>query len=98
LPDSASQCDTSIFKSVLPPFADTSTRAFIAQAELIDEAKLWQQAETYLDDHWKARDANLHGRPMPRGIDIEIVQERHDAINWIIGYDGLPWNEVTTDT
>jgi hypothetical protein len=35
---------------------------------------------------------------MPPGIDIEIVQERHHAINWVTGYDGLPWDEVTTDT
>jgi hypothetical protein len=35
---------------------------------------------------------------MPPGIDIEIVQERHHAINWITEYDGLPWDEVTTDT
>jgi hypothetical protein len=29
---------------------------------------------------------------------LEIVQERHYAINWITGYGGLPWDEVTTDT
>ena len=98
LPDSATQCDTSVFKSVLPPFASTSTQAFIAQASLIDEDRLWKQAELYLEDHWKARDAQLYERSMPPGIDLEIVQERHHAINWVTGYDGLPWDEVTTDT
>lgn len=98
LPDSATQCDTSIFNSALPPFARTSAQAFIAQATLIDEDRLWKQAQVYLDDHWKARDARLHERSMPAGINIEIVQERHHAINWITGYDGLPWDEVTTDT
>lgn len=43
LPDSATQCDTSVFKSILPPFARTSTRTFIAQASLIDEDSLWKQ-------------------------------------------------------
>ena len=76
----------------------TSTQAFIAQASLIDEDRLWKQAELYLEDHWKARDAQLHKGSMPFGIDIEIVQERHHAINWVTGYDGLPWDEVTTDT
>ena len=98
LPDSATQCDTSVFQSVLPPFAKKSTQAFIAQAALIEEDRLWKQAELYLDDHWKARDAQLHERSMPPGIDIEIVQERHHAINWITGYAGLSWDEVTTDT
>jgi hypothetical protein len=57
-----------------------------------------KRAELYLDDHWKARDAELHERSMPPGIDIEIVQERHHAINWITRYAGLSWDEVTTDT
>ena len=57
-----------------------------------------QMADDLLEQHWKARDARLFGRPQPTDIDIEIVQERHHAINWIIGYDGLPWDEVTTDT
>ena len=35
---------------------------------------------------------------MPPGIDIESAQERHHAIKWITGYEGLPWDEVTTDT
>jgi hypothetical protein len=98
LPDSATQCDTGVFKSVLPPFAKTSTQAFIAQATLIADDRLWKQAELYLEEHWKARDAKLHERSMPPRIHIEIVQERHHAINWITGYDGLPWDEVTTDT
>ena len=37
LPDSAMQCDTSVFKSVLPPFAKMSAQAFIEQATLIDK-------------------------------------------------------------
>lgn len=98
LPDSATQCDTSIFKSVLPPFTAAATQTFIAQASLIDEDRLWEQADSYLDDHWRARDARLHERQMPTDVDIEIVQERHHAINWITGYDDLPWDEVTTDT
>jgi len=90
LPDSAMQCDTGVFKSVLPPFAKTSAQAFIEQATLIDQDRLWKQAELYLDDHWKARDARLHERSLPIGIDIEIVQEQHHAINWITGYGDLP--------
>jgi hypothetical protein len=68
------------------------------ETSLIDADSLWKQANGYLEDHWKARDLQLHERSMPPGIDIEIVQERHHAINWITGYDGLPWDEVTTDT
>jgi Domain of unknown function (DUF4272) len=52
----------------------------------------------YLEEHWKARDAQLCERSMPPGIGIEIAQERHHAIKWITGYEGLPWDDVTTDT
>jgi hypothetical protein len=90
LPDSDTQCDTSVFQSLLPPFAAMSTQVFIAQAALIDEDRLWRQAESHLEEHWRARDARFHERSMPPGIEIEIIQERHHAINWITGYDGLP--------
>ena len=48
--------------------------------------------------HWQARDARIHSKPTPPHVNIEIIQERHHAINWVIGYEGLPWDEVTTDT
>lgn len=48
--------------------------------------------------HWEARNAILKGLNTSLSIDIEIIQERHHAINWLIGYDGLDWDEVTTDT
>jgi hypothetical protein len=52
----------------------------------------------YYREHWRARDARFHGRAQPPGIDIEIIQERHHAINWITGYGGQSWDDVTTDT
>jgi hypothetical protein len=91
------QCDTSLFQELLPPFANTSASSFIASATRRSEDVLDCFADETMQLHWQARDAKLHGRALPT-IDIEIVQERHHAINWVIGYDGLPWDEVTTDT
>ncbi len=51
-------------------------------------------AEEVLMLHWETRDARIKGRPSKRRVDIEIIQERHHAINWLIGYDGLDWDEV----
>jgi hypothetical protein len=98
LPSSATQCDTAVFREVLPPYVTTSAADIVRSAKLLDDDTLLQMADKLLDDHWQARDASLNGRKSPDGIDIEIVQERHHAINWIIGYEGLPWDEVTTDT
>jgi len=32
------------------------------------------------------------------GVDAGIVIERHAALNWLIGYMGQSWDEITTDT
>jgi hypothetical protein len=98
LPGSDIQCDTAEFQSILPPFADLSVAEFLSRATLRPEEALIDRANKLLDEHWQARDAGLNGEKMPVGIDIEIVQERHHAINWVIGYGALPWDEVTTDT
>jgi hypothetical protein len=44
------------------------------------------------------RDAQLFGKPAPRDIEAGVVRERHYAFNWIIGYCGQPWDEISTDT
>jgi uncharacterized protein DUF4272 len=98
LPDLAEQCDTGEFQEVLPPFANVSVNEFVSAAERRSNEELLEMADTLLNSHWKARDAQIHNRPMPANLDIGIIQERHHAINWVIGYDGLPWDEVTTDT
>lgn len=98
LPGPSVQCDTAEFQRILPPFAGTSVTEFLQSSSLRDDEELIAKSEELLDLHWQARDARLFGRPAPAGVDIEIVQERHHAINWITGYCGLPWDEVTTDT
>jgi len=92
------QCDTSKFQAILPPFADITVDAFIASAQRRSEDVLLDMAADLLDAHWSARDALIHGKAMPAHLDIGIIQERHHAINWVIGYEGLPWDEVPTDT
>ena len=98
LPAPNEQCDTSIFQELLPPFAHTSAAQFVASAECRSEKALQDMANELMRLHWQARDAQIHSKPPPLHIDIEVSQERHHAINWVIGYDGLPWDEVTTDT
>jgi hypothetical protein len=98
LPGSDMQCDTAQFQTILPPFADSSVSEFLGGATPLPEETLAARADELLYEHWQARNAALTGKQMPKGIDIEIVQERHHAINWVIGYGALPWDEVTTDT
>jgi hypothetical protein len=97
IPEANQQCDTAEFQAVLPPFAELTVPAFIGRSKLRSDAELIGMADNLLDLHWQARDAKLNGRASPT-VDIEIVQERHHAINWVVGYDSAPWDEVTTDT
>ena len=64
-----------------------------AQSELLDECDL---AYRY---HWAVVDARLHGRPAPNGLNSGVVEERHHALNWLIGYcDNADWDSVSTNT
>lgn len=98
LPDAGKKCDTSVFERCLPPFSDQSEAEFISNAVTRSEDELWDEAKRTLNLHWQARDAELHDREPKDSVDIDVVQERHHAINWVTGYCGLDWDEVTTDT
>lgn len=98
LPPADKQCNASDLQEVLPPYADISVRQFIDTAKLRSEDELLAFADECLRLHWEVRDARRNQRAVRQAVNIEIIQERHRAINWIIGYDGASWDEVTTDT
>ena len=98
LPPANEQCDPGEFQDVLPPYAEMGIREYLSQAKLRPGQDLIDAANQILQLHWEARDAKIKGRAPILPVDLEIVQERHHAINWVIGYDNLPWDEVTTDT
>jgi hypothetical protein len=60
--------------------------------ELLDEADLIYRYD------WACVDARVSGKPPPRGVDCEIVVERHHALKWLIGYQGQEWDDISTDT
>ena len=98
LPGLNEQCSPGEFQAILPPFAEVAVSEFIATAHRRSDVELLQMAESLLNSHWEARDARFNRRPMPSHLNIAIIQERHHGINWVTGYEGLPWDEVTTDT
>ncbi len=98
LPKLNEQCDTGAFQTILPPFADIPASDFIDGARRREEAELLEMADSLMDAHWEARDANINGQSMPEHLNLGIIQERHYGINWVTGYEGLLWDDVTTDT
>ncbi|MDM4767194.1 DUF4272 domain-containing protein [Pelomonas sp. SE-A7] len=97
IPSPAEICDPELFKAIMPPYVEQSAQQFIASARRRSDDELLGMSEALLDFHWEARDAAINGVPNPN-VHIGIAQERHHGINWVVGYCGLPWDEVTTDT
>lgn len=98
LPEATVHCDTDIFAELLPPFNKQSVSNFVESASLRPDDELFAEAERTENLHWQARENSLSGRPTDDPVDIEIVMERHHAINWVTGYFELDWDDVTTDT
>jgi hypothetical protein len=99
--------------SILPPlFGPTSQ--FIASAKLRSDSEIYAANEEIYNIHWRVRDAWLRKQPAEAGklprmpvpetdppaesYDAGVVQERHHALNWLIGYAGEEWDNVSTDT
>jgi hypothetical protein len=61
-------------------------------SELLDEADLIYRYD------WAVVDARIKGEEAPGNLDPGVVYERHYALNWLIGYMGQEWDDVTTDT
>ncbi|MCH5690836.1 DUF4272 domain-containing protein [Niabella sp. W65] len=47
--------------------------------------------------HWATKNANLNNEPMPAGLNLGIIMERHYAINWLTYYAD-EWDSVILDT
>ncbi len=70
----------------------------MAQAKLRPQAELLDAADLIYRTHWAVRQARLDGEPSPAGLDPGVVHERHYALNWLIGYAGQAWDDMSTDT
>ena len=62
----------------------------------IDE--ILDQADLVYRYRWALVNARLKGREPPSGLDPGVALERHRALNWMIGYLGQAWDDVTPDT
>jgi hypothetical protein len=97
LPHPSQQADLQLIRRVLPELLG-SVAVFVSSARLRPDEEIHRANEDIYQIHWKVRDAQLFGRPVPDGFDSGVVQERHHALNWLIGYGGQEWDYITTDT
>jgi hypothetical protein len=47
---------------------------------------------------WACVAARMSSESPPKGVECEIVTERHHALNWLVGYQNQAWDDVSTDT
>jgi hypothetical protein len=69
-----------------------------AQARLRPAPALLDAMDLHFRAHWLVRQRRLDGKGMPDGLDAGVLQERHLALNWLVGFDGAPWDDVDTPT
>lgn len=113
LPSPQQLCDLQVIQRVLPPLFEP-VADFISSAQLRSDSEIQAANEEVYQIHWRVRDARLRGQPTLSGklarmphedcdppvesYDAGVVQERHHALNWLIGYCGQDWDDISTDT
>ena len=75
-----------------------TTQQVIAGANLRPLREILDQADLIYCYHWAVVDARINGRIAPAGLHPGVAYERHYALNWMIGYEDQPWDEISTDT
>jgi hypothetical protein len=86
---------------------------FIRRAHLRSAAEILDAAQLTTMVHWAARDAWIHHRSVPEGLDwsleaamvpvnrcaaVGVVGERHHALNWLLRFGDADWDDVPTPT
>lgn len=79
-------------------FRELGTQGLFARARLRPQSEILDAADYYYRLNWAATNARLQDQPAPPGADPGIVVERSRALNWLYGYAGQGWDEVSADT
>jgi hypothetical protein len=101
IPFPAPETSVAFIEELLPPYGDESATEFRTSARLRSEDELFAAANEIQELHVVALQRRMSRpgyRPSVSAVDEEVVRERHHAINWLVGYCGQAWDDVTTDT
>jgi hypothetical protein len=100
MPSVDTQCSMALLEKLLPPYGDESLKEFRATARLRTEDELFDMAFEIQELNVVARQrVKVPGyRPNAPHVDREVIDERHRAVNWVVGYESASWDTVTSDT
>ncbi|WP_082639496.1 MULTISPECIES: DUF4272 domain-containing protein [unclassified Sphingopyxis] len=86
-------CNVPLISETVYKFGDLTERGMRSANDILNEADLIYRC------HWAVRQSGLDGKDAPAGLHPGVTMERHQALNWLIGYsDRADWDDVTTDT
>jgi hypothetical protein len=74
------------------------SKTFLQKARLRSQAEILDEADLIYRYHWLLVENQLKNQKAPSQLNVDVVSERHQALNWLIGYMNQPWDDVTTDT
>ncbi len=79
--------------------AHDSFASFCKEIQMRSADEVLDEADLIYRYHWACVDARINGRPMPGGMNEEVVVERHMALNWLIGDEwALDWDDIEVHT
>jgi hypothetical protein len=106
-----SMCDTRHLMDLVLPARDDP--AFVEHARLRPKSELLDAQELTMRLHWTIRDAWLNQRLIPSNLNWKtpsemivpvptivgrLIEERHYALNWLVGFGNQEWDDVQTPT
>lgn len=80
------------------PGPGDEVEAFVRSCALRPAEEIHRAVDFAFDAHSRCRAARSRGEREPHGYDIEVAQERHRALNWLVRHDNADWDDVGTDT
>jgi len=84
--------DVARLVSLVRHTADLTEHGLRPANDILNEADLIYRC------HWAVRQASIDGQLPSGGLHPGVTMERHHALNWLIRYCELEWDDVTTDT
>ncbi len=72
--------------------------AYVVAARLRHASELLDALDLHQRLHWAVRQARLQQAEAPAGLEPGVIAERHHALNWLVGFEDKPWDEVDTPT
>ncbi|NII84187.1 MULTISPECIES: DUF4272 domain-containing protein [unclassified Pedobacter] len=81
--------------NLIPGYMEPSEE-FVNGAVIRDTAEILDASDLIYRIHWAIKQARIDNTEIPN-INPDVVQEWHQAINWITFYEDR-WDDITTDT